>query len=111
MKMKFVLWLAGIVSLLAACDKADELPFYGNGTAPALTASANTVAPQAADSNNVALTVNWSNPKYAADSATYKYTVEIDTTGKNFLNPFRKVVTGATSASFTAKELNSMLLD
>lgn len=111
MKLKFILWLAGITYLLAACDKADTLPFYGSGTAPVLTASANAIAPQAADSNNVALTLKWSNPQYATDSASYKYTVEIDSAGKNFSNPLRKTVTGAKNTSFTAKELNSMLLE
>ncbi len=50
------------------CDKPDDLPFYGTGTAPVLTASATTVTPQPADSNNVALTLNWSNPQQATDS-------------------------------------------
>ena len=109
-KMKIFLWLAGITALLAACDKADELPFYNTGTAPVLSTSSNAIAPAASDSNNVALTLNWSNPKYATDSASYKYTVEIDSAGKNFSRPFTKTATGATGISFTAKELNNMLL-
>lgn len=108
-KLKLVFWLAGI-TLLASCDKADPLPFFGTGSAPVLTASAAAIAPQPADSNKVALTLNWTNPKYAADSASFKYTVEIDSTGKNFSRPFVKATTGQMGTSFTAKELNQMLL-
>lgn len=100
----------GLAGLLTACSKVADLPVYGTGTAPTLAASATTLAPPAADSNNVVLTLSWSNPAYATDSANYKYTIEIDSAGKNFAKATRKVVTGNRSATFTAKELNTMLL-
>lgn len=102
--------LVSVAGLFTACEKAESLPLYGEGTAPVLTASSTTLAPAPADSNSTALTLSWSNPKYATDSATYKYVVEMDSTGKNFANPNTKTVTGTLTASFIAKELNNFLL-
>jgi hypothetical protein len=104
------LFITGATVILNSCDKAEVLPFFENGSAPVLLTSANAVAPLPADSNNVALTLNWSNPKYATDSNSIKYIIEIDSTGKNFSNPATKIVMGGLSTSFTAKELNNILL-
>ncbi len=97
--------------LLTACEKAEDLPFYENGAAPAATASASTIAPLPSDSLAAGLTINWSNPGYAADSATYKYVVEIDRAGNNFQNPAQRVVSGTLSTTYLNKELNNILLD
>lgn len=97
--------------LLTACEKADELPFYENGTAPAVTASVSTIAPVPADSLAAGLTLSWTNPAYAADSATYKYVVEIDRAGNNFAQPAQRVITGSLSTSYLNKELNNILID
>lgn len=102
--------LVSVAGFFAACEKAESLPFYESGTAPVLTASSTTLAPAPADSNNTALTLSWTNPNYATDSATYKFVVEMDSTGKNFANPDTKTVTGQLTASFIAKELNNFLL-
>lgn len=99
-----------VTAFFAACDKVDDLPFYGKGTAPVLSASSTSVAPAPADSNATALTLNWTVPNYATDSSTVKYVIEMDSTGKNFSSAATKVVTGTTSASFLAKELNDILL-
>ena len=107
---KLFLFVAGVTFLLVACDKADDLKTFGNGAAVALTSSASTVAPLPADSNNVALRLNWTSPNYATDSANYKFTIEIDSTGKNFANAASKVVTKSLGGTFTAKELNDILL-
>ncbi len=58
----------------------------------------------------MALTLNWTSPNYATDSANIKYTIEIDSTGKNFSNPYTKEVIGKSNTTFTAKELNNILL-
>jgi len=108
--INFFLLFTGVAVFLAACDKAETLPVYKNGNAPVLSASSSTIATQPTDSNATALTLNWTSPKYSVDSSKVKYTVEMDSAGKNFANPFTKVVTGAMSASFIGKELNSMLL-
>lgn len=106
----FIIAATGLVTLLTACDKTDSLPLYTNGSATVLSSSATTLTPVAADSNNTVLTLNWTNPHYATDSLSYKYVVEIDSTGKNFAKAAQKVVTGKLTTSFTAKELNAILL-
>jgi hypothetical protein len=63
-----------------------------------------------ADSNNTILTLNWTNPQFATDAASYKYVIEIDSTGKNFAKADTRTVTGKLTTSFTAKELNTFLL-
>lgn len=108
-KILFNSLLAAMV--LTACEKADDLPFYENGTAPAVTASASTIAPVPADSLAAGLTLSWTNPSYAADSATYKYVVEIDQAGNGFANAAQRVITGSLSTTYLNKELNTILLD
>lgn len=108
--ISFLLIAAGLAVFFSACDKANDLPYYGNGTTPILSASTTTIAALPADSDKVVLTLNWSNAKYATDSANVKYTIEIDSTGKNFANEATKVVIGAQSTTFTAKDLNNILL-
>lgn len=110
--MKKIFNLIVIAALaITSCDKADDLPLYGNGTAPVLTSSATSIAPAPADSNNIALTLSWSFPGYATDSSNIKYIVEIDSVSKNYANPYRKEVIGELSATFIAKELNAFLLN
>ena len=75
-----------------------------------LSTSATTVAPPATDSNKTVLTLSWTTPKYATDSSKYKYTIEIDSAGKGFTKATTKIVMGSLSTSFTAKELNTILL-
>src|SRR5437763_16547551 len=108
--LNFFFLLAGITVVLMACDKADTLPLYTNGSAPTLSASSTTIAPTPADSDNVALTLSWSNPKYATDSSANKYIVQIDSSGKDFSNAMSRTVTGSLSTSFIAKDFNSMLI-
>lgn len=105
-----VLLFTGMAAIIVACDKADTLPLYSNGTASTLSASSTTIAPAPADSNNTVLTLSWTSPKYATDSSKYKYTIEIDSAGKNFSKPYTRVETGKLSSSFTAKELNNFLV-
>jgi hypothetical protein len=112
--MKFIIKTALLFFVIAAfftaCDKVDDLPFYAKGKAPVLTASSLAIAPAPADSNNTALTLSWSHPDYATDTARIKYIVQIDTAGGNFSNPASKQVSGVSSISFTAKELNNIAL-
>jgi len=105
----FLIFIAA-ASFFAACDKAETLPLYSSGTAPVLTTSSTNVAPPPADSNNTALTLSWTYPNHATDSANIKYTIEIDTTGKNFAKANTIVVQGKLSRTFIAKELNNILL-
>ena len=112
--MKNIIKLLSVATVLlafASCHKVADLPLYGAGTKPTLAASATIIAPIAADSNKVALILSWTDPLYATSSANVKYTIEIDSAGKNFSNPALKVVTGALNTSFTGKDLNTILLN
>src|SRR5688500_14485790 len=99
-----------LVLLFASCDKVDDLPFYGAGSAPILTSSVTTVAPAPADSLSDVITFSWTSPKYATDSSNVKYILEIDSTGRNFSRAVSRTILGALSTTFTAKEFNSILL-
>lgn len=102
----FVLLAVGFL----ACEKVGELTVYKPGTGTTISASAASVAPATADSMKTALTLSWTNPGYSVDSSTVKYVVEIDSTGRNFSKAVSRTVTGKLSTSFTAKELNNILL-
>ena len=108
--IKYLFILFAVTGIAVSCDKVDDLPFYGEGEAPVLTASTTTVAPLPEDSLDVVLTLNWTYPGHGTDTSNIKYTIEIDSAGKNFANPFRTVVMGEQNYSFVARELNSALL-
>lgn len=107
----------GIVAFFSACNKIDNLsktdalPVYQLGVSPILSSSAATVAPALADSNRTVVTFSWTNPKYSSDSATTKYILEIDSTGKNFAKENTKTVYGVLNTSLTGRELNAILLN
>ena len=95
---------------MSACEKVGTLPYYAAASSFSMSTSTTTVAALPADSLKTVLTVNWTNPNYSVDSSTVKYVVEIDSTGRNFSKAVSKTVTGVLSTSFTAKELNGILL-
>lgn len=97
-------------AVFTACKKADPLPFYDTGDAPVLTANVTSVAPTPADSNSTVLSLTWSDPKYATDSNTVKYIVQIDSAGQNFNNPYSTELIANRSLSFIAKDLNAVLV-
>lgn len=97
--------------VISGCHKVKDLPYYDKGTAVTLTTSATTVAPVLADSVNNVVTFSWTNPEYATDSSTYKFILEIDSTGKNFSTKTTKLVIGSLNTALTGRELNAILLD
>lgn len=99
-----------IFFMVSACEKVPDLPVYNEGIESVLSSSAATLAPLPADSNKTVLTLNWTSPEYAADSATYKYIVQIDSAGRNFSKATSKEIIGARTMSLTAKELNTIML-
>ncbi|MBL7749589.1 MAG: SusE domain-containing protein, partial [Chitinophagaceae bacterium] len=110
--MKKILAIFSVaVTVLAACTKVDDLPYYDNGTAVTLTASKTSVAPTPADSVTSVIAFSWTTPKYSTDTANYKFILEIDSTGRNFVQEATKIVMGSLSTSLTGKELNAILLN
>ena len=97
--------------VIPGCHKVADLPYYSKGTKPQLTASSSSIAPAIADSNKTVLTLTWTDPKYATDSNHVKFTIEVDSAGKNFANAATKTVTKALTTSFTGRDLNSILLN
>lgn len=96
-------------AFLTACKKFDTLPFYSNGAAPVLTSSVTTIVPTPADSAKTVLTLTWTNPKYATDSAHQKFVVEMDSSGRNFSHAVSFEVDGPLMVAFTGSSLNNVL--
>ncbi|MFL5789595.1 MAG: SusE domain-containing protein [Flavisolibacter sp.] len=106
----FLLVTTGLGFLLTACDKADNLPYYTKGNAPSLSSSTTVIAASSADSDKVVLSLGWTAPNYATDPGNIKYVVQIDSMGGNFSKAVSKTVVGQMGTTFTAKELNNILL-
>ena len=112
MIMKYInkiFFAAILITAFAACKKVAPLPFYPNGSAPVLTSSSTNITPAPGDSNKVVVTFSWSNPKYATDSSTQKFILEIDSSGRNFSKEITNVVSGKPGISFTGQQLNNIL--
>ncbi len=113
---KLILAATTLVGFLAACSKVDNLhksdplPLYQLGVSSVLSTSTAVISTTLADSNNNIAKFTWTNPKYANDSATTKYVLEIDTAGGSFANPASKTVHGTLNTSLTGRDLNAILL-
>jgi len=93
-----------------ACTKKMTNQYFGNGSTPTMALSATTLAPTPADSSNEVLAVSWTNPHYATDSASELYTIQIDSSGRNFSKAVSIPVSGALVDSLTAKQINTIAL-
>jgi hypothetical protein len=113
--MKYInkfLFLSVVTTLLfTACRKVADLPHYDNGTAVTLTASKAAVVATAADSSTNVISFAWTSPKYSTDTSTYKFILEMDSTGRNFSKEITKIVTGSLGTSLTGRDLNTILLN
>ena len=107
LKTIFAVCLA--LTTLLACTKMTN-PYYANGTTPTLKLSTTTLTPAPADSLKNVLTLSWTNPHYATDSATELYTIQIDSSGRNFAQAVSIQVSGALSDSLTAQQINTIAL-
>ena len=107
---KYLLVAAGFLLVFASCEKVADLPYYSEGTAVTLSADKTSLTPTSADSSSNVITFSWTNPEYKQDSSLYKFILEIDSAGRNFVKNTQKIVVGQRSASFTGKELNGILL-
>lgn len=104
--------LLTVVLAFAACKKVADLPYYGNGSPLQLKSSSATIAPAPADSNSVALTINWTDPKYPTKNPNgVKYVIQIDSAGRQLSKAHTIIVNDTLQYAFTAKYLNSVLLD
>lgn len=108
---KFLLMMVAIMMVIAGCKKVEDLPYYGKGSAVTLTASQNAIMATPADSTKGVLTLSWTSPKYATDSNTYKFVIEIDSSGRNFSKKITRTVVGKLNDTLRGKELNNILLN
>lgn len=108
---KFLFLSVIITCVITSCHKVEDLPYYDKGAAVTLTASATAVTPTPADSTKSVIDFSWTDPKYATDTNSYKFVVEIDSAGRNFSKKTTKTVTGQRSTSLTGRELNNILLN
>lgn len=103
---------------LNSCSKDQAMDTFNGGSAPTLTADKTTTIPLAyINKDNEAITLTWTNPNYQFASGTSSqdvaYTIEIDTSGANFTNPQRQVlsVSKDLSLSITQSVFNGYLLN
>jgi len=113
---KIFIFSALILLGIWSCKKEEKRVIFQSGTAPVLTASVADSIPLAyADSNQQALKLSWTNPNYqfntGISSLDVDYNIEIDTSGSNFTNPKRAVISTGTnlSQSFLESEFNNYL--
>jgi hypothetical protein len=115
--LKIILTAVILTGFFTACNKIDNLsnedalPVYQLGASPVLSSSISTVAPTLADTGRAVVSFSWTNPKYSNDSATTKYILEIDSTGKNFAKENTKTIIGALNTPISGRELNGILMN
>lgn len=109
---------AALLVSAAGCKKEENKIYYEGGTNPVLSAAQTSTIPLSyANRDNQGLKLMWTNPNYqfttGVSSQNVNYKIEIDTTGSNFTNPKRKVITVANdlSVSYTQGEFNGFLLN
>ncbi len=111
MKNILKIFTAAFTFIIVSCTKVNDLPFYKFGDAVLLTSSKAAVSPVPADSVSNIITFSWSTPAYSTNPNTYKFILEIDSSGRNFAKVYTKTITGVLEASLTGKELNAILLN
>ena len=102
---------AGLFVFATSCEKIEDLPYYDKGTVVTLTPSTTTVTPTPADSTTQVISFSWTDPAYATDTSTYKFILELDSTGRNFSKKITKEVIGKRTVGFTGREINTALLN
>jgi starch-binding outer membrane protein SusE/F len=118
MKNKFLYLLSALLILATwSCKKDEKQVIYNGGTAPVLSANSTSIPLSYATKDNEAVTLSWTNPAYmfntGVSSQNVSYQLELDTTGANFSNPNKKVISISKDLAytFTQDELNDYLLN
>jgi hypothetical protein len=109
--LKIIIAALGIV-LLFGCSKVGNLPTmtYTKGVATVLSSSVTKIAATATDSLKTVLVLKWTNPNYATSLSNTKYVIQFDSSGRGFSKAISFTVTGSLIDSFTAQQLNNVLL-
>lgn len=107
-----------LLVLLWSCEKEESRVYFEGGTPPVLTSTVTGTIPLSfANKDQEALRISWTNPAYkfttGTSSQNVTYQVEIDTTGSNFTNPNRKIISISNDMglTLTQDQLNDYLLN
>jgi hypothetical protein len=106
---KYLLIVGLIATVGTACTKMTNA-YYHQGSTPNLQTSTTTIAPATTDSLSNVLLLSWTNPQYSTDSTTVLYTIQVDSSGRNFAKAVSWTVTGTRFDSVSAKQLNTIAL-
>ena len=117
-KLLTLLLSTSFLITLWSCKKEENKIFFEGGTPPVLTSSITGTIPLAFNNKDQqALKLSWTNPDYkfttGLSSQSVSYQVEIDTTGSDFTNPNRKIlsISNDLSLTLTQDQLNDYLLN
>jgi len=107
-----------LIVVSSSCKKEENKIYYEEGTPPVLTASRSVNIPLSfANKDQEAVKLSWTNPDYkfttGLNSQNVTYQLELDTTGANFTNPQKKVLSISNDLSLllTQNDLNDYLLN
>ncbi|MBS1919388.1 MAG: SusE domain-containing protein [Bacteroidetes bacterium] len=110
MKKIFHLLLSFILLLgIFSCKKEEDKDYYVSSKAPVLTSTVTGTIPLSfANGSQVATMLTWTNPDYmfttGVSSQNVNYNLEIDTTGANFTNPARIIISLSGDLSFVISQ-------
>jgi starch-binding outer membrane protein SusE/F len=117
-KIAQLLFSSALLLLVFGCEKKVSTIKYEGGTSPVLSASRTGNIPLSfVNKDQEAVKMSWTNPNYqfttGLNSQNVSYQLEIDTTGANFTNPNKKVISfsGDLSVSISQNDLNDYLLN
>lgn len=114
--LKSLLFVFLFVVMFASCKKDEHKIYLESSTAPILKASSTAaLVLTRTKQDELAVRFDWTNPEYkfttGVSSQDVGYTLQVDTTGANFTNPFMQEISIANDLEkkFTYKDLNSVL--
>ena len=109
-------FISAVVMFLGSCKKDEVQQYFEGGTAPVLSASPSGTIPLSyATKDQTGVVLNWTNPGYqfvnCISSQDVTYTLEIDSTGKNFAGANKQTVSIAKDlgVTYTQDQFNIIL--
>ncbi|WP_347158827.1 SusE domain-containing protein [Pontibacter chitinilyticus] len=93
---------------LFSCEKDEEQAILRAGTAPVLAVSTTNVVLTEENAANEAVTFTWDKADFGYMAAV-NYSLQIDTAGNNFAQPYSIALGNEPKKTFTVEELNNLL--
>ena len=98
-----------VIILFIGCDKKDTVTYY-SGSSSVVSSSKDSVSLQTNDSSKAVLKLSWTAANNGSVDSLTRYIVQIDSSGRNFSQAYSDTIYGKLSQSFTAPQLDSILL-